>query len=56
MVDRKEMKMEELKEIDCSSCPAWSGADCTNNPYLDGCIKDPNNDEWLHSPENPEHR
>jgi len=44
------------KEHYCSDCPAWSGTDCTNNPYLDGCLKDPNNDEWLNSPENPEHR
>ena len=44
------------KEHYCSDCPAWSGTDCTNNPYLDGCLKDPNNDKWLNSPENPEHR
>ena len=40
--------------LDCSDCPAWSGIDCTNDPYLDGCIKDPHNDEWLKSPDNPE--
>ena len=47
--------LEQLKNY-CSDCPAWSGTDCTNNPYRDGCLKDPNNDEWLNSPENPEHR
>ena len=47
---------QEEKNHYCSDCPAWSGTDCTNNPYLDGCLKDPNNDEWLYSPENPEHR
>jgi len=52
---QKECDMTQ-KEHDCSDCPAWSGTDCTNNPYRDGCLKDPNNDEWLHSPENPEHR
>ena len=56
------IKPEELKKLmtqkehDCSDCHAWSGTDCKNNPYLDGCLKDPNNDEWLNSPENPEHR
>lgn len=54
----KDGKIRDMtqKEHDCSDCPAWSGTDCTNNPYRDGCLKDPNNDEWLHSPENPEHR
>lgn len=34
---------EELfKEIekDCKDCPAWSGSDCTRNPYTEGCLKD----------------
>ena len=56
MVGGKEDNMTGLENIDCSDCPAWSGVDCTNNPYRDGCLKDPNNDEWLHSQDNPEHR
>ena len=27
-----------LKEHNCSKCPAWSGTDCTRNPYEDGCL------------------
>ena len=26
--------------FDCSKCPAWSGNDCTRNPYTEGCLKD----------------
>ena len=30
------------KEVEtmCKDCPAWSGTDCTRNPYTDGCLKD----------------
>ena len=24
----------------CKDCPAWSGTDCTRNPYEEGCLKD----------------
>ena len=26
----------------CSGCTAWSGLDCTRNPYTEGCLKDKN--------------
>ena len=48
--------MKDLKNIDCSDCPKHNGYDCTAHPYQEGCIKDPNNNEWLRSPENPERR
>lgn len=37
--------MEEKKVIDeikeqCGDCEAWSGTDCTRNPYTQGCLKD----------------
>ena len=48
--------MTDLENIDCSDCPKWNGTDCTAHPYQEGCIKDPKNDEWLHSQENPERR
>lgn len=48
--------MTDLENIDCSDCPKWNGTDCTAHPYQEGCIKDPQNDEWLRSPENPERR
>ena len=38
----------------CKGCSAWDGYDCRNNPYTEGCIRDPKNDEWLNSPDNPE--
>ena len=30
------------KEVEtiCKDCPAWSGTDCTRNPYAEGCLKD----------------
>lgn len=27
-------------ERECGDCLAWSGTDCTRNPYTDGCLKD----------------
>lgn len=24
----------------CRDCSAWSGTDCTRNPYKEGCLKD----------------
>lgn len=35
-------KQELMKEIEeqCGDCKAWSGADCTRNPYTQGCLKD----------------
>lgn len=24
----------------CKDCSAWSGTDCTRNPYKEGCLKD----------------
>lgn len=39
----KELLLEFLnKEIYdfCKDCSAWSGRDCTRNPYTDGCLKD----------------
>lgn len=30
---------EEIKKF-CQDCPAWSGTDCTRNPYTEGCLKD----------------
>ena len=29
---------QEIYEF-CKDCPAWSGSDCTRNPYTDGCLK-----------------
>ena len=40
----------------CKGCSAWDGYDCKNNPYTEGCIRDPKNEEWLNSPDNPERR
>ena len=48
--------MTDLENIDCSDCPKYNGYDCTAHPYQEGCIKDPDNDKWLHSPENPERK
>lgn len=32
---------EQLDEFaDCKTCPAWSGSDCTRNPYTEGCLKE----------------
>lgn len=33
--------MNEIKE-QCGDCEAWSGTDCTRNPYTQGCLKDEN--------------
>ena len=34
-------KIDEFAE--CRNCTAWSGTDCTRNPYTQGCLKDENN-------------
>ena len=31
-------KVDEFEE--CRKCPAWSGTDCTRNPYTEGCLDD----------------
>lgn len=31
--------MNEIEE-QCCDCKAWSGTDCTRNPYTQGCLKD----------------
>lgn len=31
-------KVYEFEE--CRKCPAWSGTDCTRNPYTEGCLDD----------------
>ena len=31
-------KIDELEK--CKKCPAWSGTDCTRNPYTEGCLDD----------------
>lgn len=31
-------KVDEFE--DCKKCPAWSGTDCTRNPYTEGCLDD----------------
>ena len=38
MKDKKNI-MDEIKE-QCGDCEAWSGTDCTRNPYTQGCLKD----------------
>ena len=33
--------VERLDEFEkCIKCPAWSGTDCTRNPYTEGCLDD----------------
>ena len=43
----KEIKMNNKEtdawreiELTCKGCSAWSGTDCTRNPYTDGCLKE----------------
>ena len=31
-------KIDDFEE--CGKCPAWSGTDCTRNPYTEGCLDD----------------
>ncbi len=31
-------KIDEFEK--CRKCPAWSGIDCTRNPYTEGCLDD----------------
>lgn len=38
--------MNEIKEK-CGDCEAWSGTDCTRNPYTQGCLKDEKNIHYL---------
>lgn len=35
----KQELMNKIKE-QCGDCEAWSGTDCTRNPYTQGCLKD----------------
>ena len=37
-MDKQEL-MNKIKE-QCGDCEAWSGTDCTRNPYTQGCLKD----------------
>lgn len=42
-IGRKGTLLEFLnKEIYdfCKDCSAWSGSDCTRNPYTEGCLKE----------------
>ena len=38
MKDEKTLLNEIKKQ--CGDCEAWSGTDCTRNPYTQGCLKD----------------
>ena len=38
MKDEKTLLNEIKKQ--CGDCEAWSGTDCTRNPYAQGCLKD----------------
>ena len=41
MTDLLKEYEEQLDEFaDCKTCPAWSGSDCTRNPYIEGCLKE----------------
>ena len=39
-MENKEITVWKEIEALCKDCPAWSGTDCTRNPYTDGCLKD----------------
>ena len=40
-IDRLNTIVERLEEFEkCRKCPAWSGTDCTRNPYTEGCLDD----------------
>ena len=40
-IDRLNTIVERLDEFEkCRKCPAWSGTDCTRNPYTEGCLDD----------------
>lgn len=38
--------MNEIKET-CGNCEAWSGTDCTRNPYTQSCLKEEKNIHYL---------
>ena len=40
---RKLTKMTNIENF-CKDCKAWSGSDCTRNPYTEGCLKDEQNE------------
>lgn len=40
---RRLTKMTNIENF-CKDCPAWSGSDCTRNPYTEGCLKDEQNE------------
>lgn len=33
------------KFAECQDCPAWSGSDCTRHPYIEGCLKENDNND-----------
>lgn len=41
-IDELLKEYEELLDefADCKTCSAWSGSDCTRNPYTEGCLKE----------------
>ena len=46
-MENKETTVWKEIEALCKDCPAWSGTDCTRNPYTDGCLKDNKADQIL---------
>ena len=41
MTDLLKEYEKQLDEFaDCKTCSAWSGSDCTRNPYTEGCLKE----------------
>lgn len=36
----KEYEKQLDEFADCKTCSAWSGSDCTRNPYTEGCLKE----------------
>lgn len=41
-MDEKNIFNKIINKIEeqCGDCKAWSGTDCTRNPYTQGCLKD----------------
>ena len=39
-MENKETTVWKEIEALCKDCPAWSGTDCTQNPYTDDCLKE----------------
>ena len=46
MKEQKLLKQKPIEEIIkelhewCKGCPAFSGTDCTRNPYTEGCLRE----------------